>query len=138
SGEGDRNDVVAGCPPEILHHLPVAGAREIDDARHIARIAPHEHDVSRLDGNVGPSADGHAYVSGDKRRGVVYTIAHHRYAFARPLQFLDIGRLVLRQHLSEYGINAEVTRDRLRHSARIASHHHHLDTRVVQPPHRFR
>ena len=56
-GQRDRDDVVAGRPPEVLHHLAVGRPAERDDSRHVSRIASHEHDVARLDGDVRAGAD---------------------------------------------------------------------------------
>ena len=48
----DRDDVVAGGPPEVLHHLSVVRPAERDDSRDIPRVAPDQDDVAGLDGDV--------------------------------------------------------------------------------------
>src|SRR5207249_10337891 len=43
--ERDGHRVVAGRPPEVLHHLAIRSASELDDRRHVAGIGAHQHDV---------------------------------------------------------------------------------------------
>ena len=45
------------------------------------------------------------------------------------LQLLDLRRLLLRQHLGEHRVDAELLRHRVGHRLRVAGQHHDLDAR---------
>ena len=64
----DGDDVVAGGPGEVLHHLAIARPREPDDPGDAAWIAGGEDDPGGLDGHVGAGTDGDADVGAGERR----------------------------------------------------------------------
>jgi hypothetical protein len=112
--ERDGDDIVAGRPPEVLHHLPVTRPAQPDDPGDVARIAPDEHDIAGFDGDIRAGADRNAHVRGDERGSVVHAIAHHRDAFALRLQLLDSRRLAFGQYLREHRVDPQLPRDRAR------------------------
>ena len=51
-GQRDGDDVVAGCPPKVLHHLPIACGAKRDYSRHVSRVAPNQDHIAGFDGEV--------------------------------------------------------------------------------------
>ena len=106
-------------------------------ARHVARVAAHQHDVARLDRHVRPGADGDAHVGRHQRRRVVHAVAHHRHPLALALQLLDLRRLLLRQHLAKTVSMPSSSRHGVGDRLGVAGQHHDLDALLVQPLHRL-
>ena len=74
-GQGDRDDVVAGRPPQVLHHLGVRGPRQSDDRDDVGRIAPDQHDIGRFDRDIGARPDGDPQIGLDQGGRVVDAVA---------------------------------------------------------------
>jgi len=74
---GECDYVVPGRPDKILLHLPVACLRERDESDDVEWVVLDQNDVSRLDGDVRPGANGNADVGPRERRRVVDAIADH-------------------------------------------------------------
>jgi len=68
SGQGNGKDVVTGRPPEVLEHLPVGRAGQLDDLRDVARVGPYQHDVTGLHCDIGAGAD--RDIGGGQGRGI--------------------------------------------------------------------
>jgi hypothetical protein len=134
-GQRNRDHVVARRPPEVLSHLAIGRAAERDDPWHVTWVATHKHDVSRLDGNVRPRTDGDADIGRHECRRVVDAVAHHRDALTLGLQLTDLRRLLIGKHLGHHAVDAELSANALRDSARIAGEHRDLDLLVVQSLH---
>lgn len=128
----DSEDIVAGGPPEVLQHLPIASAAEADDPRHVAWIASNKDNVTCLDSDIGASTNRDSNICRHKRWSVVDAVSDHRHRLALALQFLDLGRFVLREDLSEDSVDPEFPSDRVRHCLRVAGQHRHLDALRVQ------
>jgi len=78
-----------GGPAKILDHIPVGGAREVNGADDIARIAAHKDDAGGLHGDIRSCTDRDANICGGERRCIVHAIANHCDTLASPLKTLD-------------------------------------------------
>ena len=96
-------------------------------ARDVARVTPHEHDVAGLDRHVGAGADRDptsAVTSAGASFTPSPTIATR---FPRACELLHLRRLLLRQHLGEDRVDAELLATALGDRLRVAGQHHDLD-----------
>ena len=133
-GERDRDRVVARGPPQVLHHLAVRRAGEVDDRRHVAGVRAHQNDVRRLDRHVGPRADRDPHVGLGQRGCVVHAVAGHPYREAARLHLLDLRRLLIRQDLREVLIEGELVRDPPSHRFGVTREHHRSDPHGLEAP----
>ena len=92
----------------------------------------HQHHVRRLDGHVGTGADGKPHVRRYQCRGVVDAVAHHGHELAALLQLLDTAGLILRQHLRDDPLHADLTGDGLGGAPVVAGEQHHLTPAAAQ------
>ena len=84
-GEGNRDDVVPGGPPQVLDHLAIGDATERDDPGHVAWIASHQHNVTGFDGDIRSGSNRDPDICRGEGRGIVYAIANHRDPFSSVL-----------------------------------------------------
>lgn len=76
-------------------------------------IVLDEDDIGRLDGDIGPAADGGADVCPGQRRRIVDTVADHPNQLSLILDSLDFLVLVFGKHLREDGVDAQFFGDRV-------------------------
>ena len=131
-GQEAQLTFVPGGPGQVLHHLAVAGPAQRHDPHHVARVIPHQHDPGRRPRDIGPSADRNADVSLGKCGCVVHAVANHRDLAALPLQLLDLGGLVLRQHLRKNRGDADLAGDGGGGTRVVAGDHHRGQAHLVQ------
>ena len=98
-GDRDEQHVVGEGPEQVLADRAQGRPRQLDGGGHQARIAAHERDVGRLDGDVGAGPDGDADVRLGQCRCVVDAVADHGHAMPLGLQGLDDRSLVAGEHL---------------------------------------
>ncbi len=89
--DGNRDDVVAERPEQVLADDRHGAAREVDAAGDARDVAADQRDVGRFDRDVGAAADGEADVGGGQRRRVVDAVADHADLVAFFLQALRIS-----------------------------------------------
>ena len=95
------------------------------------QVAPHEGDVGRLDGHVGPGPHGDADVGLGQGRGVVDAVADHRDHVALGLQRRDGVRLARRQDAGDHPVDPDLAGDGLGRPGRVAGQHD--DRRARRP-----
>ena len=81
----DQNAVVTKSPAQILANIAHRRPRQLERLGHLAQVATHQGDVSRLHSHIGTGANGDADVGLGQRRGVVDAIAHHGHHLASRL-----------------------------------------------------
>ena len=82
-----------------------------------------------------PAADRDAHIGAGQGRRIVHTVAHHGHPLALALQLGHLLVLVLRQHLGEVLVDAQLGGHGLRHRLAVAGQHGHLHAHVVQSLH---
>ena len=131
-GQGDGEEVVAGGPPEVLLHLPVAGPRELEDGEHRTGIVGGEDDSRRADRDIGARTDRDADIGLREGGGVVDAVADHRDRLPLGLEFGDLRRLVRRAHAGEDPVDAEVSGHGSGDRLGVAGDHDDLDVLGVE------
>src|SRR5262249_39979763 len=99
-------------PQEVLDHLAIGRAGELEDGRHVPWIAAHEHDVRRLDRDIRSGTDRNAEVRCDQRWRVVDTVTDHRNGQAARLDLANLLRLWMRQNFCEVFVEPKARGDR--------------------------
>src|SRR5262249_55046640 len=130
-GQWNRDDVVAGSPPEILQHLAIARTAERDDSRYVPRIVPDEDDITGLHRHVGARANRHGDIGREQCGRVVDAVANHRHALALSFQLRYLIDLITRQHLGDDAVDAEIRGHGVRHCYGVAGQHHDVNALVV-------
>ena len=93
--------------------LRMVATAEPDGPRHVREVAFHEDDVRRLDGHVRPRSDGDPDVRLGKGRCVVDAVPDHGHLAAFGLELLHGVRLLVRQHLGQHPVHADLPRNGL-------------------------
>ena len=125
--DGNADGVVEKRPEEVL--LDVADDRpaQLHGGGNVQKVAAHQHNVRRLDGDVRARTDGDADVRAREGRRVVDAVADHGDLFAAFLQTSDLALLVLRQHLGHHAVHTDLTADGLGGALVVAREHHDLN-----------
>ena len=92
--------------------MPSVRARQADRVGGAAQVAAHQGDVGCLDRGIRPRSHREAEVGLRERGGVVHAVADHRDDAALGLQRRDDGDLVLREHLGDDSLDADLVGDR--------------------------
>ena len=102
----DADDVVNERPEQVLFDVAQRRPRKRDGRRHVGKVAFHEYDVGRFDGDVGTGADSDAHIRACERGRIVHAVADHgnRSLF---LQVADDFFFSLRQHACDYLVGAD-------------------------------
>ena len=108
--------------PDVSHRR----ARDINGVHGVQKVAFHQHDVRRLDGNICPRADGKSHIGASEGGRVVDAVADHGNGAAFGAKARDTLLLVLRQDLGEDAINADTARDGGCRLAVVARQEHDL------------
>ena len=137
SREWNCRDVIARCPPEVLHHFSVGGFAERDDSRYVAGIVSDQYNVARLDGDIRPRSDRDTDIRRQECRSIVHSVADHRDTLSGPLHLLDLRRLLIRKHFGEHRFDPELLCDRISDRLCIPGHHDDFDPLLVQASHSF-
>ena len=87
-------------------------------------IAPQERHAGALDRHISAGPHRDADFGGGQGGGVIHAVAGHGDLAAFAHEFLDDGRLVLRQNLRLDLVDAKLARDRLSGRAIVAGHHY--------------
>ena len=124
--------VVAGRPQQVMEHLAVGCLRECDNAYGVSRIAASKNYVRRFHGHVSSGADGDTHVGRGKRGSVVDAVAGHGDALALGLKPPDRVGLAVRQHLGEYAVDADLSRDVLGDFLLVAGEHDGLHAQLAE------
>lgn len=102
------------------------------------KVIAHQRDVSRLERDVRASS-AHCYSDGRlrERRGVVHSVADHRYRTPRR-EVADLGQLVFRLHRAAKALDAEGRGHTLDGDFLIAREHDEVHATGAKQTNRFR
>ena len=106
-----------------------------------AEITGDECQVTRLDRDVRPRADGEPQVGLSQSRCIVDAVSDHRDPLALRLERFDLTGLVRWQHLREHLVHAKLRSHSVRDRTSITGDHDHIDvvsTQLVDRRLRFR
>ena len=125
-GQGDADGIVKKGPEQILVDVPKGGPAEPDGGGNITQAAFHEDNVSRVNGHVGPRANGDPNVRPGERGSIVDTVPHHSDL---PLLFQlpDDTLFPIGQDAGDYVIDASLFSDGLRCACIVSCQHHDLN-----------
>jgi len=90
--------VIEERPEQILMNIPENLARKAYRRRNIADTRLHQHNISRIERNIGSSAYCNTRIRLSERRSIVYAVADHGDR-AVLLELFDYIRLVTREHI---------------------------------------
>src|SRR3546814_11396342 len=107
---------------------------EADGVAGGAEIAPYEGDVAGFDGDVGAGAHGEAEVGLGEGGGVVDAVTDHGHRAALSLEALDDVDLVLRQHLGDDFVDADLGGDGAGSPLVVAGQQHRQQTDPTELP----
>ena len=128
----DAHAVIKERPEQVLPDVPQHGPGQLRRRGHVREAALHQHDIRRLNGDIGARADGKAHVRLHQRRGVIDAVAHHGHQPALLLQPGHAGGLVLGQHLRDHLIHPHLTGDGVGGPGIVAGQQHHAAAPLLQ------
>ena len=105
----DRNsdDVVDEGPEQVLFHRRHRLARQRDRGWNAPQIAPHQRDVTGLDGDVRSFWHRYPNVGLSERWSVVDSVANHRHHPPGLLEPADLFHFLLGQHFCHHALDAD-------------------------------
>src|SRR6266567_1045114 len=121
--DGNGDQVVDGCPEQVLLHLGDGGLGETDGRQHIQRVTAHQNDFSRLNRDARPRANGYPEVCLCQCWRIIDPVAYHRGEQPLALELLHIVRLVRGLHLGKHAVNAQLATDSLCCATIISGQH---------------
>ena len=130
-GDGDADGVVEEGPEQVLVYVAQRGAGHADGGGDVAQLALHEHDVGRVDGDVGTGSDGDADVGAGQGGGVVDAVADHG-DLALLHELADDALLAVGQDAGDDLVHARLGADGLRGALVVAGEHDDADAHVAQ------
>ena len=133
-GQGDADDVVNERPEQVLADVADDRPGQADGGDGVGQIALHQHYVGRLDGHVGPRADGHAHVGPGQGGGVVDAVAHHGDLLALLLQQAYLPLLVGGKDLGHHVGDAHLLGNGGGGAPVVAGQHDHVQPQLTQTP----
>ena len=131
-GHGDADGVIKEGPEQVLLNVPQHGAGEVHGGGDVQQAALHQHHIRRLDGDVRTGADGKAHIGLRQRRGIVDAVAHHGHPLPLLLELGHALGLILRQHLSDDLIHADLAGDGVGGALVVAGQQHHSAAHATQ------
>jgi hypothetical protein len=128
----DGDYVIRGRPNEILDHLPVGCARQLDCSNHIARIVTRENDTSGLYRHIGSRAHCNPDISRCQRRRVIHSVPDHRDVFSTRLKAFYGRGFVCGKNFGRDLIYSDALGDRTGNRVRISGNHRDPDTEAMK------
>ena len=128
--DGNADGVVEKRPEEVLLDVADHRSAQLHGGGNVQKVAAHQHDVRRLDGDVRTRADSDADVRTREGGRVVDAVADHGDLFATFLQPPDLALLVLRQHLGHHAIHTDLTANGLGGALVVTCEHDHFNAHV--------
>ena len=95
-GDGDGEDVVAECPPQVAPDDPTGGIGELQGIHPGTQIGTGEGDVRCSDGDIGTGPHGHAQVCRGQGSRVVDAVTDEGHPTPLVTQLLDDRHLLAR------------------------------------------
>ena len=133
---GNADDVVAKRPKKIFFDVRQNAARQVYRSFYIRKRRLHEHDIGRIEGDIGSGSDRDADIRPRQSGSVVYTVADHCDTSVclktRNNFVLSVGKHV--RHDRAY---ADRLCNRPRGTAIVAREHDDGDAFIVQSADRF-
>ena len=105
--ERNADDVVEERPEEVLLDVTHDAARKADGGDSVEEVAPHEHRVCAVDGDIRARTDGNAEICLYEGGRVVHAVTDHGDAVALPLQPLHMGALFCGKNPRDHLCDAE-------------------------------
>ena len=131
-GKGDRGDVVGERPEEIALDRGEGAARKRDRVGRGPEVARDEREITRLDRDIGPGADGDAEVGLRECGGVVDPVTDDRDPPSLGLQLLHDVDLLPGEHPGDHTIDPYLDGNGIRGRLTVTRDHHRLDLETVQ------
>ena len=131
SGQRDADDIINERPEQVFVDVAQGCAAQADGGGHIGELGVHQHDISRIDGDIRARTNGDAGVGAGQCGRIVDAVADHG-DLARFLKLADDGFLAVRQNARDDLIDARLSADGVCGALVVASQHHDPDAHILQ------
>jgi hypothetical protein len=126
------NQVIRGRPNQILDHLPIRGARQLDCSHNVAWIATHQNDSGGFNRHIRTRANRNSDIGGRKGGRVVDPVPHHSDSLSTCLKPPYCRSFLGGQNLCCDLINPDASSHRIGNGFRVSRDHRHPDAQPVK------